>query len=289
MNPLDNHPFAKMNGAGNAIVVLDLRGEATEVSPSQARAIARARGLAYDQLMVLHDPRTAGMTAFMRIYNNDGSLSSACGNGTRCVAWFLTRGKDTKRLLLETDAGPLECLREGEWRFKVDMGPPRLDAARIPLLDHALDTGAVRIVAPDLPGDLPPFSAVNMGNPHAVFFVPDAAAIDLAGLGARLETDPMFPEKANISFAQILAPDHILLRVWERGAGATLACGTAACATLVAAARAGLTGRAATVTLPGGDLRIEWRESDGHVLMSGPVELEFEGAFDPAIFAGAPA
>ena len=287
MNPLDHHRFAKMNGAGNAIIVLDLRGEAIEVSPDQARAIARARGLAYDQLMALHEPRTAGAAAFMRIYNNDGSLSSACGNGTRCVAWFLTRGGDTARLLLETDAGPLECVREGEWRFRVDMGPPRLDAARIPLRDKNLDTRAVRIVAPDLPGDLPTFAAVNMGNPHAVFFVPDAAAIDLARLGARLETDPMFPEKANISFAQILAPDHILLRVWERGAGATLACGTAACATLVAAARAGLTGRSATVSLPGGDLRIEWRESDGHVLMSGPVELEFEGAFDPAIFAGA--
>jgi diaminopimelate epimerase len=144
----------------------------------------------------------------------------------------------------------------------------------------------VALSGDDLPDAFRTFSAVNMGNPHAVFFVGAPAAIDLARIGSRLETDPMFPEKANISVAHVASRDHIVLRVWERGAGVTRGCGTAACATLVAAARENLTDRAATVTLPGGDLRIEWRESDGHVLMSGPVELEFEGRFDPAIFDG---
>ncbi len=287
MNLLANHPFAKMNGAGNEIVVLDLRGDRARVTPSDARAIARARGLAYDQLMVLDAPRAAGSAAFMTIFNNDGSLSSACGNGTRCVAYMLTRDTDIRRLRLDTAAGPLECVRDGEFAFTVNMGPPRLDWRDIPLRDEARDTSAVWLNAPDLCPVFQTFCAVNMGNPHAVFFVDDPAAVDLARIGPRIETDPIFPEKANVSIARVLSRDHINLRVWERGAGITLACGTAACATLVAAARKDLTDRAATVTLPGGDLRIEWRESDGHVLMSGPVELEFEGRFDPAIFDGA--
>ena len=287
MNSLANHAFAKMNGLGNRIIVLDLRGEAVEATPALARAVARAPGLAYDQLMVLGDPRDVGAVAFMTIYNNDGSLSSACGNGTRCVAFMLTRGTDTRRLRLETDAGPLDCQRDGEFAFTVDMGPPRLDWRDIPLRDHISDTSAIHLDASDLPEPFRTFSAVSMGNPHAIFFVDNPAAIDLARIGPRLETDPMFPRKANISIAHVASRDHIDLRVWERGAGITLACGTAACATLVAAARKNLTERAATVTLPGGDLRIEWRASDGHVLMSGPVELEFEGRFDPAIFDGA--
>ncbi len=286
MNPLDHRPFAKMNGIGNQIVVLDTRDIGRVATPAQARAIARAPGLAYDQLMVLEPPRDRRAAASMRIFNNDGSLSAACGNGTRCVAYLLTRGSSANVLLLETDAGPLECRRDGEFQFTVDMGPPRLDWRDIPLRDPVADTSGVELRAADLPADLRRFAAVNMGNPHAVFFVDRDDAHDLARVGPRLETDPMFPQKANISLAHVASRDRIGLRVWERAAGATLACGTAACATLVAAARLGLTERTATVSLPGGDLRIEWRASDDHVLMSGPVELEFEGQLDPAIFEG---
>ncbi len=286
MSGLGRRAFVKMNGCGNAIVTLDLRGSGLSVSPAEARAIARSPGLAYDQLMVLHDPRTANTLAFMTIFNNDGSLSAACGNGTRCVAFVLSRETGAATLRLETAAGLLDCVRESEFVFTVDMGPPRLDWREIPLASPAPDTRSVALSGADLPDALRTFSAVNMGNPHAVYFISAAVDFDIHRWGPRVEHDAMFPEKVNVSFATIMSNDHIILRVWERGAGATLACGTAACATLVAAARAGLTARAATVALPGGDLSIEWRESDGHVLMSGPVELEFEGEFDPAIFAG---
>jgi len=275
-----------MNGIGNSIVVLDLRDVGADVSPADARAIAAAPGLAYDQLMVLEAPRRPGAAAFMRIFNNDGSQSSACGNGTRCVAYVLTRGGAQDRLLLETDAGPLDCRRDGEFDFTVDMGAPGLGWREIPLRRAVEDTRAVALDAPDLPPELRVFAAVNMGNPHAVFRVARIGDHRLEVVGPRLETDPIFPLKANISLAEIVSPTRIELKVWERGAGATLACGTAACATLVGLARQGLVERAATVALPGGELRVDWRESDGHVLMSGPVEMEFEGRLDPSIFAG---
>ena len=290
MSALAGRPFIKMNGIGNEIIVLDLRGAgasgSTAVSPGEARAIARGEGLGYDQLMVLSDPRTAGTDAFMTIFNNDGSLSGACGNGTRCVAWALMRGCGRERVMLETQAGLLECSRAGEFRFTVDMGPPRLGWREIPLAQEFDDTSAIELPDSTAPG---PFCAVNMGNPHAIFFTPDAMAIELAQLGPPLERNAIFPERANISFAQVLDASEerarILLRVWERGAGVTRACGSAACATLVAAVRTGRTGRAADVDLPGGTLFIEWRESDSHVLMTGDVELEFEGRFDAAVFS----
>ncbi len=287
MSSLVRHPFAKMNGIGNEIVVLDLRGSAAEVTPAAARAIAAAPGLAYDQLMVIHDARTPGVAAFLRIFNNDGSLSAACGNGARCVAFWMARGGDARRLVLETDAGLIDCARESECVFTVDMGAPRLGSTDVPLRDAVADTR--HVPTPQAIAGVPAtFSALSMGNPHAVFFVADPAAVDLATVGPRLETDMLFPQKANISFARVASRERLVLRVWERGAGATRACGTAACASLVAAARADLAAREATVTLPGGDLRIAWRETDGHVLMSGPVELEFKGALDPAVFAQAP-
>ncbi len=287
MDALAGRPFAKMNGLGNEIVVLDLRGADIAVTPAQARAIHRADRLAYDQLMVIHDPVSAGTLAFVRIFNNDGTESGACGNGTRCVAWIMTRGGAPDRFLVETRAGVLECAREGDWSFTVDMGAPRLDWREIPLSREQLDTTAIDLhrdagPAPALHGP----AVVNMGNPHAIFFVADIEAYDLAALGPGLETDPIFPQKGNISLAQVLAPDHIRLKVWERGVGLTQACGSAACATMVGAARRGLSQRAARITLPGGDLLIDWRQSDGHVIMTGPVELEFEGVFDDAIFAG---
>jgi diaminopimelate epimerase len=198
------------------------------------------------------------------------------------------RGREGRDLLLESDAGPLPVRREGEFMFTVDMGPPRFDWREIPL---ARDVGGTRHVRldPAVAGAPEAFAAVSMGNPHAVFFVSDAAAIDLTALGPKIEHHPLFPERANVSFAEIAERDRIVLRVWERGAGATLACGSAACAALVAAARAGLTDRRASVALPGGELTITWRMEDDHVLMTGPVEFEFETRLDPATFAEAAA
>lgn len=293
MNFERNHPLAgrrvaKMNGAGNEIVVLDLRGGDTRVTGADARAIGAAQGLHYDQLMVLHDPSRADAAAAMKIFNIDGSLSGACGNGTRCVAWELMRDAADRELKLESDGGLLHVTRDSEFAFTVDMGPPKLGWREIPLAGPGGDTARVAL-SPPVPGAPAEFSAVSMGNPHAVFFVPDAMGIDLAKVGAAIETHPLFPERVNVSFAQVRARNSVLLRVWERGAGATRACGTAACATAVAGARLGLTDRAATISLPGGDLRIQWRPSDDHVLMSGPVELEFETMLDASVFARATA
>ena len=286
MSPLANLPFAKMNGLGNEIVVLDLRGLAIEVRDAEARAIGRGAGLLFDQLMVLHDSRTPGTDAFVRIYNIDGTEAGACGNGTRCVAWWLMRHDARKELVVETIAGLLECRRMGEWMFSVDMGKPRLAWNEIPLRDAVRDTS--RVALPDGPADpaFRTFSAVNMGNPHAVFFVDDD--VELHGLGEvghSVETNPIFPQKANITIARVAARDHIVMKVWERGTGLTQACGTAACAVAVAAARNNLADRKVRVTLPGGDLFIDWR-ADDHVIKTGPVELEFEGRLDPALFEG---
>ena len=287
MSPLRNRPVLKMNGAGNEILVLDLRGSDLAVSPAEARAIGAGEGLAYDQLMVLHDARAAGVDAAMKIFNIDGSLSSACGNGTRCVAWALSRD-GRARVVLDSDAGRLDVTRAGEWAFTADMGAPRLGWREIPLARAQADMDAVDIAYPGHAGIGRP-SAVSMGNPHAIWFVDNVEGYDLAINGPVLERDPLFPERANISLAHVVAPDRIRLKVWERGAGLTRACGTAACATLVAAARRGLTDRKATLMLPGGELVIEWRARDGHVLMTGPVELEAETRLDPALFAGLPA
>lgn len=270
---------AKMNGAGNEIVVLDLRGGG-DISSEQARAIYRTPGFAFDQLMALFDPVHADTAAFMRIYNNDGSQSGACGNGTRCVAYYLTRDDDRRDLRLETQAGILDCRREGEFVFRVDMGEPRFGWRDIPLAYEVADTAKVDLTTAAIAADLGPASLVSMGNPHAVFFVSDPAGHDLAEIGPILEYHPIFPERANISLAHVAAADHIVLRVWERGAGLTKACGSAACASVAAAARAGLSARRARVSLPGGDLTIHWREADNRVEMTGPVELEHETRLD---------
>jgi len=267
-----------MNGAGNEIVVLDLRGDDVELSADQVRVLHRTEGLAFDQLMALFEPRRAGTDAYVRIYNNDGSESGACGNGARCVAWWLMRGGARQALSFETTAGVLECRREGEFSFRVDMGEPRLTWSEIPLARAVADTTNVTLPAAG-PG-LGAASVVNMGNPHAIFWAHDPDAFDLATIGPRLEHDPIFPEKANITIAHVAARDHIRMRVWERGVGLTQACGSAACAALVAAVRNGLADRKALISLPGGDLTIEWRASDNHVLMTGPVELECETVID---------
>ena len=286
-HPLVGAHALKMNGAGNAIVVLDLRGKKATVDAAAARAIGAAPGLAFDQLMVVGDGVGAA-AASVRIFNIDGSAAAACGNGTRCVAWALMRDGDTRRMRLDSDAGPLFVERDSAWVFTVDMGAPRCDWRTIPLAAPA-DTRAV-VLTPPAPGAPATFAAVNMGNPHAVFFVDDVAAIDLDRLGPAIETHPAFPDRVNVSFAQVRAPDDILLRVWERGAGATKACGTAACATLVAGACTGRTGRAARVRLPGGDLTIRWAQEApaiDHVLMTGPVAFEHERTLTAEMLATA--
>ena len=280
-SPLAGRRVARMNGAGNKILVLDLRDGTAVPTPEEARAIHSAPGLDYDQMMTLTPARTADTLSYVLIYNNDGSLAGACGNGTRCVADRLARETGADRLAIETQRGLIACERLSEWTYRVDMGPPRLGWRDIPFAREA-DTIAVDIPGAEAFG---PAGLVNMGNPHAVFFVGDLDAIDLTREGPPLERHALFPEKANISFAQILSPGRIRLKGWERGVGATLACGSAACATLVAANRRGLAGREAAIELPGGELTISWRAQDSHVLMTGPVVFEREIELTPAIFA----
>lgn len=282
-----------MNGLGNEIVVVDLRGTRQRVEAEAARNVAGQAESRFDQMMVIHDPLSHGTDAFIRIYNTDGSEAGACGNGTRCVAWALTAdgqiklGEDRTSLLLETRAGLLPASRNDELIFTVDMGKPRLRWDEIPLAEEFRDTRMIELqIGPiDAPVLHSP-SVVNMGNPHTIFWVDDPYAHDLTKIGPLLESHPIFPERSNIELASVPARDHIILRVWERGVGITQACGSGACAALVAASRKKFTDRKARVSLPGGDLTIEWRESDDHVLMTGPVELEHEGTFALELFAG---
>lgn len=285
MASLADRAFVKMNGLGNEILVLDLRADPVEVTPEEARALARPGVLPFDQAMLLYPPRRPDTAAFVKILNSDGSQSAACGNGTRCIAALEGERTGARHVLFESAAGLLDCVLEADGTVTVDMGAPRLGWADIPLARDVGDTSACDIAGYELLG---PASFVSMGNPHAVFFVPAADAVDVEELGAELEENALFPERANISFAQMLSRDHILLHVWERGAGRTRACGTAACATAVAAARTGRAGRRVRVTLPGGDLGIDWLESDGHVLMTGPVAHEFSGRLTPLMLAEAP-
>jgi diaminopimelate epimerase len=289
MSALANHAFVKMNGLGNEIVVVDMRGEAGAITAAEARAAAQPAGAPFDQLMALHAPRTPGTDAYLRIYNSDGSEAGACGNGMRCVADLVSRETGKRALTFETRAGLLEC-RKGDAPaiWTVDMGTPRFAWNEVPLAQAFPDTRAIDLaVGPVGKPILHSPSALSMGNPHAVFWVDDVDAYDLGKLGPALETDPIFPERANISLAQVVSPSHLIVRTWERGAGLTKACGSAACAAAVAAARLDRTDRVVTVTLPGGDLAIEWRTRDDHVLMTGPVACEYEGRFDPALFATA--
>jgi diaminopimelate epimerase len=287
MNPLGHRTVSKLNGIGNEIVVLDLRGTGAAVGAAEVRAIARGDRLAFDQLMVVHEPRAAWADAFVAIYNRDGSQAETCGNGARCVAFLLTRETQRDKIVLETSAARLECSRKSPSVFTIDMGRPRFAWNEIPLREPFHDTRNIELqIGPiDAPMLHTP-SAVNMGNPHAIFWVDDTEAYDLGKIGPLLENHPIFPEGANISLAHVISQEHVALKVWERGAGLTRACGSAACAALVAAARKGLTSRHAIVSLPGGDLDIEWLESNDHVAMTGPVEFEFETKLDPALFSG---
>lgn len=279
MTPLVDCAYAKMNGLGNEILVVDLRSTTATASAAGARALARAPGLGFDQLMTLHRPHDPEADAFVRIYNADGSEAGACGNGTRCVAWFLLRDSQRQDLRIETIGGPIDCVRRSLWDFTVDMGRPRLSWNEIPLRDAVADTRSIDLELPPELAGLGRASVVNMGNPHAIFWVENLEIIDLARLGPQLERHPMFPERANVSLAKIVSKSVIALKVWERGAGLTRACGTAACAAAVAAVRLEFCGRAIQAALPGGTLSIEWSRDD-HVLMTGPCDLESEGRLD---------
>ncbi|MBK5948696.1 diaminopimelate epimerase [Rhodobium orientis] len=269
-----------MNGLGNEIVVLDLRGGGA-AGGDLARAINAHPATKFDQMMVILPPRVAGTDAFVDIYNCDGTPAGACGNGTRCLAHVLMSETGKDALTLHTAPGILNAWREGPDRYRVDMGVPRFGWDEIPLSEEFRDTRAIELqIGPiDAPVLHSP-SVANVGNPHAIFWVDDVEAHDLGRFGPMLEHHPIFPEGANISLAHVTAADAITLKVWERGAGLTRACGTAACAATVSAARTKRTGRAVTVTLPGGPLNIEWREADDHILMTGPVEMEFSGMVD---------
>jgi len=276
-----------MHGLGNDFVVLDGRADsrALDLDPARVRAIAdRRAGIGCDQLIVIAPPSDATADVRMLIFNADGSEVAACGNATRCVAWMAMAESGQPSVVIETRAGLLDAESRGPSQVAVDMGPARLDWREIPL-SQAADTLHLGLCA----GPLADPVAVSMGNPHAVFFVEDAEAIDLAALGPGLEHHPLFPERANIEIATVLpAADsgrgRIRMRVWERGAGITPACGTGACATLVAAARRGLTPRRAELILDGGTLEIEWLPDD-HVLMTGPVATSFTGHLDPALLS----
>lgn len=268
-------PFLKMHGAGNDFVVIDQRGKGSLVTADLARAVGdRHRGVGFDQLVTIDtDPQADARLVF---WNSDGSQAGACGNATRCVAWLLMNETGRDALSLRTERGLLRAERSDAGVIRVNMGQPQLDWAEVPL---ARDADTLHL---PMPGDP---AAVGMGNPHCIFFVPDAEAVDLTGRGPALEHDPLFPERTNVEFASLIGPDRLRMRVWERGAGVTLACGSGTCATAVAAARRGLTGRQVAVEVDGGTLLVDWAE-DG-VWLTGPVAPVFAGVLDPALMAQA--
>jgi len=276
-----------MNGLGNDFVVLDARPRALALGPDAVRAIAdRKEGIGCDQIIALEPSRKADV--FMRIWNADGGEVGACGNAARCVAALVAAEQGRPQVSIETESGVLAASVNEDGSVTIDMGVPRLAWDQIPLAEPFHDTRRIELqVGPiDAPVLHSP-SAVNVGNPHCLFFVDDVEGHDLARFGPMLEHHPLFPERANISLVQVLGPDAIKVLTWERGAGLTRACGTAACAASVAAARRELTGRKVKVSLPGGDLLIEWRESDGHILMTGPYALDYEGTLPAVLFTPA--
>lgn len=274
--------FAKMNGLGNEIIVANMRGRADRVTPAAAIALNADPATKFDQIMAIHDPRTPGTENYVAIINSDGSQAQACGNGMRCVTQALAAETGRKSFVFETIAGVLTAEEHADGLLSVDMGKPRFGWREIPLAEEFRDTRMIELqIGPIAAPILHSPSVVSMGNPHAIFWVErDVWSYELEKFGPLLENHLIFPERANISIAQVTARDAITLRTWERGAGLTRACGSAACAAAVCGARTRRTERKVTVTVPGGPLLIEWREDD-HVLMTGPAEWEFSGAFDP--------
>jgi diaminopimelate epimerase len=272
-------PFIKMHGLGNDFVVLDARRRPIALTDAATKAIAdRKTGVGCDQLIVLEPPVLAGADAVMRIRNADGGEVEACGNAARCIAHLLMDGGKTGPVILDTTGGRIAATAAGDGRVTVDMGPAHTGWREIPLA-REMDTLHLDYAQ----GPLKDPAAVNVGNPHVVFFVEEAAAIDLERLGALIEHDPLFPERINVEVVEVKGSDMLRMRVWERGVGITRACGTGACASLVAAARRGLTGRRAHVFLDGGALEIEWLENN-HVLMTGPVAQSFTGTLDESLY-----
>ncbi|MDJ0686147.1 MAG: diaminopimelate epimerase [Alphaproteobacteria bacterium] len=268
-------PFVKMHGLGNDFVVIDERVGGFRLSQDERRRIADRRlGVGCDQLLILDEPSNGAADLFMRIYNPDGGEAGACGNGTRCVAALLLDELATDAAAIETTAGVLPVARADDGWFSADLGAPRLDWAEIPLA-REMDTLRLDL---EIDGYAGP-SAVNMGNPHCVFFVEDADAVPLESVGPKVEHDPLFPDRTNVEFVSVRPDGGLRMRVWERAAGITQACGSGACAALVAAHRRGLAGRKADIHLDGGVLSIKWRESDDHVVMTGPVATAFHGAW----------
>ncbi len=265
--------FMKMHGLGNDFVVIDHRSGGAPVTPALARAIGdRHRGVGFDQLAVIKPDETAD--ARLIFYNADGSESAACGNATRCIARHLMDENGRDRLVLRTLRGALECRDAGTGATSVNMGQPILDWQNIPLAEAA-DTL-------HLPIDGDPV-ATGMGNPHCTFFVDDAETVDLETKGAKLEHHPLFPERTNVQFASLTGPDHLRMRVWERGVGVTLASGSSSCAVTVAAARRGITGKKVMLDLDGGRIEVDWRD-DG-VWMTGPSAHVFSGHLTGAFLA----
>jgi len=274
-------PFRKMNGLGNDFVVLDARARSLALDDNAVRAIAdRKEGIGCDQLIALEPSARADV--FMRIWNADGGEVGACGNAARCVASLVAAERGEPHVSIETESGMLDAAVNRNGSVTIDMGTPRFAWNEIPLAQRFDDTRRIALDADDPALNSP--AVVNVGNPHCLVFVDDVAAHDLARLGPVLEHHKLFPERANISLVQVLAPDAIKVRTWERGAGLTRACGTAACAAAVASAQRELTGRKVKVSLPGGDLLIEWRESDGHILMTGPYALDYESTLPAELF-----
>jgi diaminopimelate epimerase len=265
--------FIKMHGAGNDFVIIDSRGREAVVTPALARALGdRNRGVGFDQLAEI---RTAeGADFALDFWNSDGSRAGACGNATRCVSDLVMRETGRDAVTLITARGGLSAVRRADGLVSVNMGAPQLDWAEVPLA-HAVDMLHLPIAGDPV--------AVGMGNPHCVFFVPDAEAVDLPTRGRAVEHDALYPQRTNVEFAALTGPDQVRMRVWERGAGITLACGSGACATAVAAHLRGLTGRRVTLQLDGGVLEVDWRE-DG-VWMTGPVARVFDGVLSPAFLA----
>ena len=269
-------PFVKMNGAGNDFVVVNALETPFAPAEEQVRALSdRRTGEGFDQLIAIEPSSTAD--AFMRVWNADGSMVETCGNALRCVGWMLMSADGSDRVVIDTASGPAVATRAGDHQVTVDMGAPRLDWTQVPLSEE-MDTRNIELqVGPiDAPLLHTP-GAVSMGNPHVVFFTDRQDDSFVTGSGSLVEHHPLFPEGVNVGFAHIESRDHIRLKVWERGAGLTAACGTGACAAQVAAVRRGLTDRTAKVEFESGALTIEWREADGHVIMTGPITLEFTG------------
>ena len=270
-------PFRKMNGLGNDFVVLDARARPLVISEIIAKAIAdRKTGIGCDQLIVLE--KSSGYDVRMRIWNAEGGEVQSCGNASRCIADLLFDENETNTATISTKGGLLIASKAGDKMVTIDQGLPKFGWKDIPLSEPFADTRHIEMQYG--PIDHPLIhspSVVNVGNPHCIFWVDDLDVVDLSRAGPMLENHPLFPERANISFAKVMARDHIILRVWERGAGLTKACGTAACATMAAGHRIKIIDAKCKITLPGGDLHMEVRESDGHVLMTGPVAYEFDG------------